>query len=164
MTTQLATQRDVVQYLTFVVGGAQLGIDLLDTRVIIQHPTVTAVPSMPAAIRGVINLRGRIVPLVDLGPLLGCDIQVTSARACVVVVEVTLLPARRVLVGLVVDSVRSVLELSFSEIKPVPRFGTEVQPHLLHGIGASPTGFVELLDVSRVLQGLDESTLAKAIP
>ena len=164
MTTQLAIQRDVAQYLTFVVGGAQLGIDLLDARVIIQHSSVTVVPEMPAALRGVINLRGRIVPLVELGPLLGCSAQPPTSRACVVVVEVTLLPARRVLVGLVVDAVRSVLELSFSEIQAVPMFGTQVQPNLLHGIGASATGFVELLDVSRVLQGLDESALTRVVP
>src|SRR5262245_21194837 len=103
-------QSTLAQYLTFSVAEEEYGISVLSVREILEYGVVTRVPRAPAHIRGVINLRGRVVPLVDLAVRLGQPASPTTPRTCVVVVEVEI-EGERTVMGLIVDAVSQVVEL-----------------------------------------------------
>ncbi|HSG41452.1 MAG TPA: chemotaxis protein CheW [Thermoanaerobaculia bacterium] len=138
------------QYLTFWVGGEEYAIGILRVREIIEYPAVTRVPNSPPWIRGVINLRGSVVPVIDLAVKLGFEFAPATRRTCIVLVEVELEGELTVL-GVVADGVGQVLELAPADIEPSPSFGTRVHTHYLTGMGKVERGFVLLLDIDRAL-------------
>src|SRR5689334_11257713 len=109
------------QYLSFVIGTEEYALEILEAREVLQYPNVTAVPSMSASIRGVINLRGSAVPIVDIAVVFGQSFQTITNRTCVVVVSTD--AAAGNLVGLVVGSVHQVFELRAENIEPSPALG-----------------------------------------
>lgn len=147
------------QYLTFSVGSEEYGLSILDVREILEYGVVTRVPRAPAHIRGVMNLRGRVVPLVDLAVRFGLKPAPPTARTCVVVVEAEL-QGERTVMGLVVDAVSQVIELSVDEIESAPPFGATVDAVFLSGLGRAGKRFVLLLDIQRVLDALPDVGLA----
>ena len=162
MNAQAVTQ-ETTQYMSFFVGDEEYGLGILESREIIQYPTVTKVPSMPPAIRGVINLRGSVVPVVDLAVLFGFPERPITKWTCVVVVERE--QARGGdgdLVGIVVDSVSQVIELRAQDIEPPPAFGTHVKHHFLRGMGKTGKAFVLLLDLERLLSDVELDEAASA--
>ncbi len=138
------------QYLTFLLGGEMFAIGILNIKEIIEYGALTTVPMMPGFIRGVINLRGRVVPVVDLSARFGRQSTEVNRRTCIVIIEVTA-EGEKHDVGIVVDAVSEVLEIPASEIEPPPSFGAKIRADFISGMGKVAGKFVILLNASRVL-------------
>ena len=148
--TQAAVEEK--QYLTFMLGGEMFSINILCIKEIIWYANLTEVPMMPECIRGVINLRGAVVPVMDLSSRFGKPSTPVTKSTCIVIIEVeTQNEGERQNMGLVVDSVQAVLEIASSEIEQAPSFGAKIRPDFIEGIGKVNGKFVILLNVNRVL-------------
>jgi purine-binding chemotaxis protein CheW len=150
----------VRQYLSFVVGGTDFGIPILKVKEILQYEGVTRVPGTPGSIRGVINVRGSVVPVVDLGVKFGKAAVAETKRTCVLVVE-TRTKDETLTLGVIADAVSEVVDLGADDIEPPPAFGTGVKLDHITGMGKVGKGFVILLDIDRVLTA-SEADLAAA--
>ena len=140
------------QYLTFMLGGEMFSINILCIKEIIWYANLTEVPMMPTCIRGVINLRGAVVPVMDLSARFGKPSTPVTKSTCIVIIEVkTETESEHQNMGLVVDSVQAVLEIAANEIEQAPSFGTKIRPDFIEGIGKVNGKFVILLNVNRVL-------------
>jgi purine-binding chemotaxis protein CheW len=140
----------LTQYLTFFVAGEEYAVGVLRVKEIIEYQPLTRVPSTPPWVRGVINLRGAVVPVVDLGVKFGLPASTVTKRTCLVIVELAHEGERAVL-GIVVDTVSQVMDLSAADIEPAPPFGTQVRVDYLLGMAKLDKKFVLLLDIDRVL-------------
>jgi purine-binding chemotaxis protein CheW len=149
------------QYLTFFIAGEEHAIRILRVREIIQFAGVTRVPRTPAWVRGVINLRGSVVPVVDLAVKFGWSALKPTRLSCVVVCEVRL-DGESVVMGLLADAVSGVVELPASDIQPPPPFGPRVKVEYLHGMGRVGERLLLLLDVDKLLS-VDELATAAAL-
>ncbi|MBL8270371.1 chemotaxis protein CheW [Steroidobacter sp.] len=147
------------QHLTFMLGRETLAIEILCIKEILEYGHPTEVPMMPSFIRGVINLRGAVVPVLDLAARLNRPSQPVTKKTCIVIVEVQL-EAERQVIGIVVDAVNEVLEIAASEIEPPPSFGTAIHTDFIAGLGKVNAKFVIVLDVNRVLSIEDAAVLA----
>jgi purine-binding chemotaxis protein CheW len=150
------------KYLTFVLGDESYGIAVLKIREIIRLPDITAVPQMPAHIRGVINLRGKIIPVVDLRARFGLPHADATDRTCVIVMQVTTASGATVPMGLVVDDVEEVINLAADDIQETPDFGSQVETDYLLGMAKIKGVVKTLLDFDRVvteIPSLDASHL-----
>lgn len=156
-----AAEPDHTQYLTFMLGGESFAIGILAIKEIIEFGGVTEVPMMPACIRGVINLRGAVVPVMDLAVRFGRAATVAGKRSCIVIVEIEH-EGEQQTVGVMVDAVNAVLEIAAADIEPAPSFGTRIQPDFIEGMGKVGGKFVILLQVQNVLsaEGIDGLALA----
>ena len=140
------------QYLTFMLGGEMFSINILRIKEIIWYTSMTEVPMMPPCIRGVITLRGAVVPVMDLSSRFGKPATPVTKSTCIIIVEVeTHNEGERQNMGVVVDSVQAVLEIPASEIEPPPAFGTKIRSDFIEGIGKVHGKFVILLNVNKVL-------------
>jgi purine-binding chemotaxis protein CheW len=138
------------QLLTFEMGGEEYGVDLLQVTEIIEYGTLTQVPTMPAVVRGVVNLRGHVLPVVDLAARFGITASPVTRRSCVVVV-VTEVAGERIQVGLVADAVHEVVGVDEGDLLPPPAFGSAVGASFLTGMVQKREKFVMVLDLPRVL-------------
>ncbi|WP_296489106.1 chemotaxis protein CheW [Rhodoferax sp.] len=138
------------QYLTFMLGGETFAIGILGIKEIIEYNGLTEVPMMPACIRGVINLRGAVVPVLDLAARFGKPASAVTKKTCIVIVEVESGEERHDM-GVVVDAVNAVLEIPRSEIEPPPSFGAKIRSDFIEGMGKVAGKFVILLNVHQVL-------------
>jgi len=144
----------VGKYLTFALGNEEYSVPVLKVREIIKIMEITAVPQVPNYVRGVVNLRGKVIPVVDLRLKFGFPPQEYSERTCIIVVEVVLSAGRPVMMGIIVDHVSEVLNVTAEEIEQTPEFGDEIETDYMKGI-AKVRGRVKiLLDLDRVL-GVD---------
>jgi purine-binding chemotaxis protein CheW len=141
---------DRQQYLTFMLGKEVFAVSILRIKEIIEYGQLTVVPMMPEFIRGVINLRGSVVPVMDLLARFGQDSSALSKRTCVVILEIEL-EGETQDVGILVDAVNEVLEISGSEVEPAPRFGTNIRADFISGMGKVGGRFVIILDLNRVV-------------
>ena len=142
------------QYLTFYVAGEEYAVTILKVTEIIECVSLTYVPGTPSWIRGVLNLRGAVVPVVDLAVKFGLAPTVLTPRTCVVMVELEH-EGERLVLGVMADSVHQVVELGPDQIQPPPSFGPKVRVDCIQGMGNSGAGFVVLLDIDRVLSSSD---------
>lgn len=149
------------QYLTFFSGGEEYALGILRVKEIIEHDVLTRIPGAPPAVRGVINLRGTVVPVVDLALRLGLTETQITKFSCVVIVEIVHDGAANTL-GLLADSVNQVVELTAEDIEPPPTFGTRIDAANLTGMARSGRKFILLLDVDKVFGDLAVGTLAAA--
>jgi len=149
------------QYLTFRIGNEQFGMDLTQTREILEYSGVTEVPLMPKFLRGVINLRGEVVPVIDLAVRLGRDPIKVQRRTCVIVVELEVESQYHVL-GLLADSVSEVVELPASAIDEAPAFGANIRAEFIQGIAKRDGQFVVLLDANNALSVRELAHLVEA--
>ncbi len=138
------------QYLTFFLGDEEYAIGLLRLRQILDWRAPTRVPTVPECIRGVINLRGQVVPLVDLGIKFGEGERAPGRTTSIVIVELAI-DGTPTLMGVIADRVHQVIELGEADIEPPPPFGTRVRVDFLVGLGKVADRFVLLLDVDKVL-------------
>lgn len=138
------------QYLTFFICEDEYGVGILRVREIIEYDSVTRVPGTPASIRGVMNLRGSVVPVVDFAAKLRLPPAPITKRTCIVVIEVQT-EGEQLVLGVVADSVSQVVDLRAEDIEPPPSFGTRLAVDYLTGMGKAGRKFVLLLDVDRVL-------------
>lgn len=138
------------KYLTVVLDSEAYGIAVLKVREIIRLQKITTVPQMPHYVKGVINLRGRVIPVIDLRLKFGLKAEIAE-RTCIVVVQIALEAGRNIQMGLVVDSVEEVVNLTGAEIEPTPEFGARIDTSYLLGL-AKVKGVVKtLLDIERVV-------------
>jgi purine-binding chemotaxis protein CheW len=137
-------------YLTFFIGGGEYGVPILRVREIIELGSITRVPAAPLCVRGVINLRGGVVPIVDLALKFGQPACTVTRFTCVVVVEMST-DDDVIVMGLMVDAVNQTMELADGEIEPVPSFGTLAPADYLIGMATTGDKFVLLLDIDRAL-------------
>jgi purine-binding chemotaxis protein CheW len=147
------------QYLTFSLGGEVFALGILNVKEIIEFGNITEIPMMPAFIRGVINLRGAVVPVIDLSARFGGPASTVSRRTCIVIVELGEGEERQDL-GVIVDAVNEVLEIPRSEIEPPPTFGAKIRADFIQGMGKVEGRFVIILNVDRVLSPQEITMLA----
>ena len=143
-----------VQYLTFMLAGETFAIGILAIKEIIEYSHLTEVPMMPACVRGVINLRGAVVPVMDLLARFGRTPSAVTKRTCIVIVELEA-GGERQIVGVVVDAVNEVLDIAAADIEPAPAFGARIRGDFIQGMGKVKGKFVILLNVAHVLS-IDE--------
>jgi purine-binding chemotaxis protein CheW len=152
----------VQQYLTFIIGGEEYAVSLLKVREIVEYEPVTRIPRMPAWVRGVMNLRGNVVPVVDLAIKFGQASNEIGKLTCVVIVEVEL-EGEATVMGVITDAVSQVIELKPEEIEPPPPFGTRVRADYLLGMARSGKKFCLLLDTDAVLAADELTALATSM-
>jgi purine-binding chemotaxis protein CheW len=138
------------QYLTFSLGGEMFAVGILNVKEIIEYGHLTEIPMMPAFIRGVINLRGSVVPVIDLSARFGGKTTEVSRRTCIVIVEVSDGEMRHD-IGIMVDAVSEVLDIPASEIEPPPSFGAKIRADFIFGMGKVSGKFVIILNIDKVL-------------
>ena len=148
------TLLDQTQYLTFHLAGEEYAVGILQVKEIITYGALTKVPQTPPSIRGVINLRGNVVPVVDLALKFGMAPGPVTERTCIVIVEVDI-DEERTVMGIVADSVSQVVDLLPGDILPPPAFGTKVRVDFLRGMGKTGAKFVLILDINKVLSSED---------
>lgn len=140
------------QYLTFTLNGEMYSIAILNVKEIIEYGSVTEIPMLPDFIRGVINLRGSVVPVIDLSCRFGSEPTKVARRTCIVIVELLQENSdARHDIGIMVDSVSEVLEIYSNDIEPAPNFGVRIRTDFIAGMGKVNGRFVIILDVARVL-------------
>ncbi len=150
MSTLLAPAALAGKYLTIGLGAGAYGIPVLRVREIIRLQKITAVPQMPEYVKGVINLRGKVIPIVDLRVKFGVAAELAD-RTCIVVVQVKLAPDQMVPMGLIVDRVEEVANLSAAEIEPAPDFGAKLSTEFMLGLAKGKGQVKTLLDIDRVI-------------
>lgn len=158
--TEAAPQRSR-QYLTFLVGGEPFAVPIAAIKEIIEYRQPTDVPMMPAFMRGVINLRGRVVPVVDLSSRFGRGSGQVTRRSCIVVAEIRHDEELHD-IGVAVDAVNAVLDIADEDIEPPPAFGAKLRAEFISGMGKLGEKFVIVLDVDKVLSVDELSLLAGA--
>jgi len=148
------------QYLTFTLGSEIFGLPILSVQEIIGIMPVTRVPRTPDYVRGVINLRGKVIPVIDLRVKFGFDAKEDTARTCIIVVQVKH-DGQTITMGIIVDEVSEVLEIAASQIEPPPAFGESVSVDFVMGMGKVGQRVVMLLDIGRVLTAAELSATAQ---
>ncbi|MDD5250967.1 MAG: chemotaxis protein CheW [Rhodocyclaceae bacterium] len=156
---QLAAAGEAHQYLTFTLAGEMFAVGILNVKEIIEYGSLTEIPMMPAFIRGVINLRGAVVPVIDLAARFGGKATAIGRRTCIVIVEVQQDEGRHD-IGIVVDAVSEVLEIPGAEIEPPPAFGARIRADFIAGMGKVNGRFVIILDILRVLSVEEMAVIA----
>jgi purine-binding chemotaxis protein CheW len=149
------------KYLTFSLVGEEYGIGILKVREIIGMMTITSIPQTPGYVKGVINLRGKVIPVIDLRLKFGMESTAYTERTCIVVVEIKS-GDRKIQMGIVVDSVSEVLNIKPGEIEDTPTFGARMDTDYILGMAKMAGGVKILLDIDRVLSDRDFQDVASA--
>lgn len=159
------TRHDQHQYLTFMLGRETFALGILGIKEILEYTQPTDIPMMPDSIRGVVNLRGAVVPVIDLCARFGRASTPVSKKTCIVIVETSIDDERHVL-GVLVDAVNEVLEIPVEDIEPPPTFGASIRADFIHGMGKVRGKFVIILDEGRVLsvEDLEKLSTVDTVP
>lgn len=150
------------QYLTFILSDEEYAINILLVKEIIGYDTVTTVPKTPQWIRGVINLRGNVVPVVDLAVRFGLGAAPVTKTSCIIILEWQL-ENRDTMMGVVADSVSQVMDISAEDVQPVPAFGTCITVDYLQGMVQQGKKFAMLLNINKVLSAGEIARLDEAV-
>jgi len=137
------------QYLTFKLGNEVFATDVAKVREVLDLTTITSIPRTPAFMRGVINLRGSVVPVVDLRLCFDMSKTESTRNTCIVVVEVWL-DNEAIVIGALADSVEEVIDLEPQQIQPEPKIGTQIRTDFIKGMGKRDTQFIMILDIDKV--------------
>lgn len=160
MAEQGAAEVLAEKFLTFRLANEVYGIGILKVQEIMGMMPVTRVPKMPGYVRGVVNLRGRIIPVIDLSRRFGLTTAEDTEVTCIIVVQVA--GTRSVTVGLIVDEVREVVNIVDDQIEPVPDLGVAIDSSLIQGMGKLEQQVVILLDIDQVLTAGEFEALGRA--
>jgi purine-binding chemotaxis protein CheW len=155
-----ASAEDTEQYLTFFVAGERYAIDILDVKEIIEVGNITRVPMTPDHIRGVLNLRGSVLPVVDLSARLSKGVCELTKRSAIILVEVTTRTGQH-MIGMLVDEVHEILEIDTAHLQPPPDFGTAIRTDFIQAMGRVDEVFIILLNINHVLSTDELSALQK---
>ncbi len=139
------------KYLTFFLGGETYGIPVLKVREIISLLPITPVPQAPAYMKGVINLRGKVIPVVDLRTKFSLPEVEPTSNTCIVVVQVQGLEAQIKLIGTIVDTVEEVANITASDIEPTPDFGGAISVQYIRGMAKIKGSVKSLLDIDKII-------------
>lgn len=145
---------ETLQYLTFKLGEEIFAIDVSEVREILEFSSITKVPQTPEFMRGVINLRGSVVPVIDLRLNFGMSCTQQTVNTCIIVVEVNL-GGELVVLGALADSVQEVVDMEPDHIEPAPHLGTKLNTEFIKGMGKIGNDFVMILDIDRVFSAED---------
>ncbi len=155
------------KFLTFLMANEKYGLEILKVREIMGMMDVTTVPTTPAFVRGVINLRGKVIPVVDLRLKFGLEAKEDTQRTCIIVVHLTH-TAQEMTMGIIVDEVSDVLDIDQNQIEPPPSFGANIRTDFILGMGKVDKKVMTMLDIDRVLSeqeiALVESSAEKTGP
>jgi len=142
------------KYLTFALGSEEYGLEILKVREIIGYMEITAVPQTPSYVKGVINLRGQVIPVIDLRAKFGMETANVTEETCIIVVEIRQ-DGRKFSTGIVVDHVQEVLDIDGENIEEAPQFDASVNTNFILGMGKVGESVKILLDIDKVLGGAD---------
>ncbi|MCP4455884.1 MAG: purine-binding chemotaxis protein CheW [Planctomycetes bacterium] len=149
------------KYLTFALAHEEYGLEILKVREIIGYMEITAVPQTPHHVKGVINLRGQVIPVIDLRAKFGMETTEVTEETCIIVVEISQ-GTLSFSTGIVVDHVQEVLDIKGQDIEEAPQFGSSVNTNFILGMGKIDDSVKILLDIDRVLAGTDYESLSGA--
>lgn len=156
------TLKDINQFLTFILGNEIFALDIGTVREVLELTSVTKIPRTPGFMRGVINLRGHAVPVVDMRQKLGMKQGEDTVDTCVIVVEIEF-ENELTIMGALVDSVREVFEMTPESIEPAPKMGAAVNAEYIKGMGRQNDQFIIIVDISKVFSE-EELSMAKGLP
>ena len=151
---------EIRQYLTFKLGDEVFGVDVAQIREILDYIKITKVPQTPDFMCGVINLRGNVVPVIDMRLKFGLERTNTTVDTCIVVVEVEL-EGEKTILGALVDSVQEVFELDPEDIEPAPRIGIKLNIDFIKGMGKRDDNFIILLNIDKIFTSEEISVIEK---
>jgi purine-binding chemotaxis protein CheW len=142
------------QYLTFKLGEEVFALDVAEVREILDFTSVTKVPRTPAFMRGVINLRGSVVPVMDLRLKFGMSATEQTVNSCIIVVEMSM-EGDQVVIGVLADAVQEVIDMEPEQIEPAPRIGSKMNMEFILGMGKHNGAFMMILDIDRIFESSD---------
>jgi purine-binding chemotaxis protein CheW len=149
------------KYLTFKLAEEEYGLEILKVQEIIQMQAVTRVPRTPDYVRGVINLRGKVIPVVDLRRKFGLESAKDTEKTCIIVVQIANKDGK-VVMGIIIDEVKEVLDIRAENIEETPSFGSTVNTEFILGIGKIGTSVKMLLSIDKVLSFTEIDAIAKS--
>ena len=149
------------KYLTFALAHEEYGLEILKVREIIGYMDITAVPQTPHHVKGVINLRGQVIPVIDLRAKFGMETTEVTEETCIIVVEISQ-SGHKFSTGIVVDHVQEVLDIGGEDIEEAPQFGSSVNTDFILGMGKIGETVKILLDIDRVLAGEDFNSMSSS--
>jgi len=155
-----ADQGPALQYLTFTLGDEVFAMDIRCVREIIQHGSMTMVPLMPDFVRGVINLRGSVVPVIDLQSRFGRARAQIGKKTCIIIFD-SVSADEKVELGLLVDAVSEVIDIAQAHVEPAPQFGSTIRREFIHGMGKVGGEFIVILAPDRALDITEMAELAE---
>jgi purine-binding chemotaxis protein CheW len=150
------------KYLTFALGSEEYGLEILKVREIIGYMEITAVPQTPSYVKGVLNLRGQVIPVIDLRAKFGMETAQITEETCIIVVEIHQ-DGRKFSTGIVVDHVQEVLDIEGENIEQAPQFDSTVNTDFILGMGKVGESVKILLDIDKVLGGANISGFAASM-
>jgi purine-binding chemotaxis protein CheW len=150
---------ETTQYLTFKLDEEIFALDIAKVREVLDYTTITKVPRTPEFMRGVINLRGSVVPVVDMRLKFGMTKTDKTVNTCIIIVEITLV-GETVVLGALADAVHEVIELEPEQIEPAPKIGTRLKTDFIRGMGRRNDAFIIILDIDKVFSS-DELSLVQ---
>ncbi|MBN1514935.1 purine-binding chemotaxis protein CheW [Candidatus Sumerlaeota bacterium] len=159
--TIMAATAKAGKYLTFTLAEEEYGLEILKVQEIIGMMNVTRVPKTPEFVRGVINLRGKVIPVVDLRLKFGLAEQDETEKTCIIVVQVAQ-GDHRTIMGIIVDQVSEVMDIGGDQIEPVPSFGSSVDTTFILGMGKIGSKVLTMLDIDKVLSAGETAAMRDA--
>ena len=157
----MAEELQTTQYLTFTLADEVFAVDVARVREILEMPSITKVPQVPDFMLGVINLRGCVVPVIDLRLKFGMKETAQTVNTCIIVVEVAM-DGENIVLGSLADSVQEVIEMEYSQIEAAPHIGTNLKTDFIKGMGKHDGRFVMILDIDKVFSS-DELSAVQSI-
>jgi purine-binding chemotaxis protein CheW len=155
----VASITESIQYLTFKLADEIFALDVAKVREILEVTTITKVPQTPDFMRGVINLRGSVVPVVDMRLKFGMSMTEQTVNTCIIVVEINL-DGDSLVLGALADSVQEVVEMEAESIEPAPHIGTKLNTDFIRGMGKIDDHFVMILDIDKIFSSAELADLA----
>ena len=158
---EMTATSEATQYLTFKLEDEVFALDISKVREVLDFTTITKVPRTPEFMRGVINLRGSVVPVVDMRLKFGMSRTERSVNTCIIIVEVDV-DGEKLVLGTLADSVQEVLDLGPDQIEPAPRIGTRLKTEFIKGMGKRESDFIIILDIDKIFS-TEELTLTQDV-
>jgi len=153
---------NVQPYLTFKLGVEVFALEVSKVREVLDFTTITKIPRTPEFLRGVINLRGSVVPVVDLRLGFGLESVEPTVNTCIIVVEVAM-EAETIIVGALADAVEEVVDIDAAQIQPPPRLGSAIQTDFIQGMGKRESGFLMILNIDRIFSATEVTQVVQAV-
>jgi purine-binding chemotaxis protein CheW len=150
MSTLLGEENTNIQLLTFLLDNEVYGANIAQIQEVLEYRKVTKVPRTPDFMLGVINLRGQVVPVVDLRRLFDMDVTENTVNTCIVIVDV-IMDGESISIGILADAVKEVIELTDEQLSPAPKLGHRIDTRFIQGIGRNDEEFIIILDLGRVI-------------
>ena len=153
---------NVQPYLTFKLGAEVFALEVSKVREVLDFTTITKIPRTPEFLRGVINLRGSVVPVVDLRLGFGLDSVDPTVNTCIIVVEVAM-AAESIIVGALADAFEEVVDIDAADIQPPPRLGSAIETDFIQGMGKRDNGFLMILNIDRIFSASEVAHVVESI-